>query len=193
MSKKKTDSMGNGRRRRLVRVGPGLVVALVLSVFVGVKWFGAETQMRQVRSGPPIVERQLVTSSFEEKSGPTPELKFVFERREKLGLSADQVGKLEKLRAEWEKVYRPKIEEANAAAEKAGGYLQDTHGNRSTPVAHIQKEAGPMIALSGEISAARRSYWSRAVSLLSSEQRSVLQREREADWAAKKAGMAGKR
>lgn len=172
-------------KRRLLNIGPGLIIALALSIFIGAKWFSTEKQMRAVDSAPPMVERHTVSLSGEENAGPTPEVGFILDRAEKLGLTADQIAEVRRLSSDWKKTYGPRIAEANAAATKAQEYLANAKGNRSTPVAHIQVEAGSLIALSREISAARRSYWDRAVNILTAGQRKTLQNEREKAWIAR--------
>ena len=174
-------------KRRLFNIGPGLKIAIVLTiVIVGYKYLQVQKQIDSQERQPPIIERPLITSSAE-KLGPTPEVSFIIDRRAKLGLRDDQVKKLRQIDSDWQRIYSPKLDEAKAAAEKANSYLSDAKGSRKTPVAQIQNEARPMIALSGEISSARREYWEKAVKLLTPEQQTALQKEREADWAAKKA------
>lgn len=132
-----------------------------------------------------MVERQVISSSFEEKSGPTPEVSFIIDRAGKLHLASAQLAQLKALRAEWQKFYGPKIAAANQAADKTSDYLAEAKDKSRTPVAQIQNAAAPVIALSGEISSARRSYWDRAVKILTPQQRKALQADREADWVAR--------
>ncbi len=179
-------------RRRLLNIGPGLIIALAISIFIGVRWFGAQKQMPAAKSGPPIVERQVISSTYEEKAGPTPEVRFILERRHKLGLSAAQVAKLNKLQSEWQRLYGPKIAQANSAAVRAQDYLAAAKGNRSTPVAQIKDQAASLVALSREISSARRDFWVRATGVLTVDQRGTLQSERETDWAAKTKALSAK-
>jgi hypothetical protein len=174
-------------KRRWLTIGPGIVIALAISALIGSQWIRTEIAARRQRSAPPIVERQVISSSYEETSGPTPEVSFILDRAGKLHLTHAQLTRLAALQSKWQKFYAPKIAAANRAAENTNKYLAK-HGSR-TPVAQIQDAAGPVIALSGEISSARRSYWDQAVRFLDPGQRVMIQREREADWAAKKAAL----
>ncbi|MCX6344161.1 MAG: hypothetical protein NT018_03710 [Armatimonadetes bacterium] len=167
------------------RIGPGLIIALAISVLIGSQWIRTKIAQHQQPSSRPIVERQIISSSYDEKLGPTPELKFIIERREKLHLTNLQAAKLMALQSKWAKAYGPKIAHANQAAAKTQEYLDNAKGQSRTPVAQVQTEAAPLIALSREISSARRAYWNEAAKLLTSEQRANLEKEREADWARK--------
>jgi hypothetical protein len=178
--------MSKQDKRRLVSIGPGLIIALAISVaIIGMKYVKMEKQAAAQRSTPPIIERHAILSTAEEKSGLTPEVKFIIDRSRKIGLSNAQLSELHRLQSEWEKLYRPKLEQANKAASKANEYLSGAEDQRRTPVAHIQDRARPLVTLSGEVSAARRRYWDRAVETLTPDQRKTIQTEREIAWAAK--------
>ncbi|MDO8684973.1 MAG: hypothetical protein Q7N50_16025 [Armatimonadota bacterium] len=85
----------------------------------------------------------------------------------------------------WEKLYTQKIKEANKSAEHVGEYLSGAEQNRSAPVPQIQDQAAPLVALSAEISAARHRYWAKAMQMLTSEQRRIVTKERETDYAVR--------
>lgn len=184
---KVSENNGNEqRKRRLIYFGPGLIAALILSLFIGYNWYRSETQKREMNDMPPIVERQVLSSLEQEKLGLTPEVIFLIERRDKLGLSDTQTAELKALQAEWKKLYGPKIAEANKAAAKTGEYLAGARYKSRTPSAHIQSEAAPLILLSREISSARNRYWDEAMQILTPRQRIKAQKEREIQWAARK-------
>jgi len=168
-------------KRRWFRIGPATVLTLAISALLGSQWIRTHVAVPQP-SVPPIVERQVISSSYGERSGPTPEVSFILDRAGKLHLTDAQLVALESLKSRWEKYYAPKIAQANQAAAATAKYLAEANGRSRTPVARIQDEAAPVITVSGEISSARRSYWGRAVSLLSPKQRALIQQEREADW-----------
>lgn|GEM_PF-1848552 len=181
---------GSKPKRRWLNIGPGIVLALAISALIGSQWIKTEVAARRQTPAPPIVERQVISSSYEEKSGPTPEVGFIIDRAAKLHITDSQLTHLKAMCAQWRKFYGPKIVAANRAAEKTNSYLAGAQGRQRTPVAQIQNAAAPVIALSGEISSARRSYWDRAIKILTPEQRKELQSEREADWAARQEALA---
>jgi hypothetical protein len=180
------------QKRRLIHIGPGLIIALILSALLAANWIKTERQARQQPSAPPIVERQVVSSSSDEKAGPTPEVRFILDRAEKVGLTTAQVAKLQKLQSDWTRFSEPKLAQANEAAAKTGSYLNESKGQKRTPTAHIEDQARPLMALSGEISSARRNYWNLAMKVLEPSQREAVRKEREADWAAKQKALADK-
>ncbi|MDO8589190.1 MAG: hypothetical protein Q7T82_19360 [Armatimonadota bacterium] len=179
----------NTRKRPLFYVGPGLILALVAAIVIG------KTAMRSERDGrqtaPPIIERRTV-SSADDRLGPIPEVEFLLDHRARLELSGEQIGKLARLQADWEKVYGPKLKEAVAAGRKLGGYLSKAENDRRTPVAQIQRESAPLVSASGEIAKARREFWSRALRLLTAEQRKVADGLREAEMQRKSKELADK-
>ena len=120
-------------------------------------------------------------------------MSFIIDRGDKLDLTDAQLARLRTLQQKWQKYYGPKIAQADQAAVKTKKYLTDAKANTRTPVAQIQDAAAPVIALSGEISSARRNYWDQAVNILISSQRKHLQAEREAAWAEKTKALSLKR
>ena len=185
MNNKSTEKNNTQPKRRLLRIGPGLIIALIVSMFIGYNWYKT-VHSRQVSDAPPIIERSVLSSPEQEKLGPTPGVKFITDRQIKIGLDSIQISKLSELDTEWKKLYEPKLAEANKAAVSAGKYLADAKGQSRTPSAHIQNEAAPLISLSREISSARSRYWDKAMQILTPKQRLIVQRERGIFWAAKK-------
>ena len=175
----------NKSKRRFLHIGPGLIIALIVSMFIGYNWYKTVKQ-RNVTDMPPIVERNVFSSPEQEKLGPIPLVKFIIDRRKKLNLNNSQASELSVLHAEWNKLYEPKLSEAKKAAASAGKYLAGKKGQSRTPSAHIQNEAAPLILLSREISSARSRYWDKAMQILTPKQRVFVQREREIFWAARK-------
>ena len=185
MNNRSTEKNNTQPKRRLLRIGPGLIIALIVSMFIGYNWY-TTIQSRPVSDTPPIVERSVFSSPEQEKLGPTPVVKFIIDRQIKIGLNSSQATKISELNTEWKKLYEPKLAEANKAAANAGKYLADAKGQSRTPSAHIQNEAAPLISLSREISSARSRYWDKAMQILTPKQRVIVQKEREIFWAARK-------
>ncbi len=172
-----------------LRIGPGVIIAAILSVVVWSQWGKNESTARQSKPQPPIIERHIVTSPEETAAGPVPDLKFILDRDEFLKLSSAQRNQITKLHQDWLNRYGPKIAAANQAAKTTRDYLQQNQARSRVPVAQVQNEAAPLVALSGEISAARKSYWNNATSILSSTQRDMLHIARIADWSSRMSRM----
>lgn len=178
-------SQASSQRPSLIRIGPGLIIAFVLALFFGTRWMIQERETRQSTSnGPPIIERPIV-STPEEKLGPIPEVGFLLEHKDTLGLSPAQVSQIDTLQSEWERYSRPKQHQAEVEAQAAQKYLKKTQNNRRTPAAQIEDQAHGIIVLSRELSTARLRFWDRAFRLLTPEQQKLVYQEREAAWASR--------
>jgi Spy/CpxP family protein refolding chaperone len=165
-------------KRQWFRIGPGLVIAVVLAVILGGNAIKNDFAQRSSNSRP-IIENRIVGGS-RDSAGPTPNIKFLIDHRDKLGLTQHQIAAITNLNQEWESTYGPKLKAAKAQAGKLKDFLAKSASNKRTPVAGIQQEAAPYVALSSEISAARREYWARAMSLLTPKQRQAVIAERKA-------------
>ena len=167
--------------RQLFRIGPGLVIAVILAVIIGGN--AIKTDLAQKQGGSrPIIENRIVGGS-RDYTGPAPDVRFLIDHREKLNLTPHQIAGVTNLSREWERTYGPKLKAAKAQAKKLRGFLAKSGDNRRTPAASIQQEAAPYVALSSEITAGRREYWSRAMALLTPRQRQLAIAERKAEFA----------
>ena len=172
-----------------LRIGPGVLIAAVLSVVVWSQWGKYESAARQAKPRPPIIEQQIISSSTETDAGPIPELQFILDRGDSLKLNRSQREQITKLQQGWLHQYAPKIAAAQHAADTTREYLQQKQQSSRVPVEQIQNNAAPLISLSAEISAARRTCWNNATKLLSSGQRDILHKARIADWASRQRRM----
>jgi hypothetical protein len=171
-------------KRRLFRIGPGLIIALIATVIIGGNAIKNQLAMRQASPGP-IIERHVVTSGGD-KAGPIPDVKFLIDRGPKFGLTNTQLSSLAKLESQWEKAYAPLMKEAKAREGKFKRYLATVRDASRTPVSQVQKEAAPFIAISSDIAAARRDYWSQAMALLTPKQRTEVAAQRKAEFARRR-------
>lgn len=184
MQKKSSENTTNTPpRRKLINIGPGLILALLISLFIGGRWYMEERAARQQPPAPPIIERQVISSSADQ-AGPTPEVNFILAHKAKLNLTATQATKLEQLQAQWQKFCAPRLAQASAAAAKTNDYLDQHKDDKRLPAAQVQDQAAPLIAISGELAAARHRYWNQATALLTPQQRTTLQAERAVAWTA---------
>ncbi|MHB1462453.1 MAG: hypothetical protein ACYC1M_14295 [Armatimonadota bacterium] len=173
-------------RRRWLNIGPGIVIALAISALIGSQYIKTGMANRSVNQASPIIERSVISSSYEDGSGPTPEVSYIITRSVAIKLTSAQKERLSTLQSEWEGLYAPKLAAANRAADDARKYLADAKFKTRVPVQQIEEQAGSVIALSREISSARRHYWDKAMRILDAQQRLTIQRERDSDWKKKK-------
>lgn len=154
-------------RRRLV-FGPGLIIALALSLYI------AHQQGLFRKSGPPSVER--VTTSAP-KQPPAADIDFLLERADELRLTEEQVGQLRDLREEWKN---------NTATQRAALAREQKELNkfmegaaktdRRTPLSEIQRRSAAFSELSRQLATARRAYWQHALLVLDPDQRKAAQK-----------------
>jgi hypothetical protein len=150
------------RRRRLLRIGPGLVLALVASLVV---WH----QLPPVAGTGPRIERRRM-DALPNPPPTAPDPAWLLEQRDALGLSAPQVRKLERLRARWDRNTRALQETlARASAEFEQGMRADS--GRGQSIEQLRERAAPVSHLSRQLSDARRAWWSEAATLLTTSQR----------------------
>ena len=73
-----------------------------MSALVGSQWIKTEIVSHPRPSAPPIVESQVVSSSYENQSGPVPEVSFIINHAWKLHLTAAQLASLKALEQKWQ-------------------------------------------------------------------------------------------
>jgi len=154
-------------RRRLV-VGPGLIIALALSFYI------AHQQGLFRKSGPPVVER--VTTSGP-KQPPAADIDFLLQRADELRLTEEQVGKLRLLREEWEKNTAAQRAALDREEKQLDRFMKEAaKADRPTPLREIQRRTAAFSELSGQLAAARRTYWQRGLLVLDLGQREAAQK-----------------
>ena len=165
-----------GRQRftfpRWFRVGPGLLLALVVSFFV---W----RQMPPMSSGrsaggPSRIERTRVeTASGTPLTAPDPA--WLLAQRGALGLNAVQVQKLKKRKVRWDRdtqALRAALEGASTEFSQSIGAT----GAQGVSLEALREQAVPVSALSRELREARSAWWNDAASVLTAAQRQQAER-----------------
>lgn len=167
-------SAGSGRKRWL-RVGPGLVLALLAIVLL---W---PTLRDGMRSDRPRIERSQLAVIPAPPAA--PELGWLLEQRDALELTPAQGEKLGRLKTRWDREtqsLREGLDEASREFERGIG------GGEGPPrsIQQIQERAAPLSELSRRLAEARRAYWSEAARLLTPAQR----RQAEDAWTRRLGG-----
>lgn len=169
-------------RRKWLRLGPGLAVALLLSAVVYVSEMGFRLPWQSGNHPPPILERQLIHArGGKGRLAPVPEVKSLLERAEAIGLSAEQVKSLKKLQAEWERNTarsRAELEEQSMQFRK---FMEAAQKGGRVSVSQIQEQAQPVSTLSAELLSQRLQYWQRAMKILTHDQRKKVTSELTAE------------
>ena len=159
-------------KRRWFRLGPGLLLAIIASVLL---WrqlpprTGGSTELP-----PPRIERKRVDiEPVVPLSAPDPT--WLLSQHEALGLSTAQVQKLRQLELRWSRDTR---ELQDALARVSGDFNRDmaaTGSSKGVTLEALRQQAAPVSALSRQLAAARRAWWSEASSVLTPVQQKQVQ------------------
>ena len=140
-------------------------MALILSAFVlYTRWDDSR------RSEPPRIERTVLASGAP-PAGITPEVSVLLARRGDLHLSAQQVGALTRLQAEWQRVSTADRESAGRAAAEFRSWMAQAGKRGRVAMADIQQHGAELSAVSARIARRQRVYWESALRLLTGKQR----------------------
>jgi len=154
--------MGRMSRKRWLRFGPGLVLALIGSAIV---WH----PFPPARSGPPGIERSHL-EALPDAPASVPDPSWLTEEQQTLGLSAAQVRRLSRLRARWDRDTRP-LREALTHASAAFEQEMRTSSGQGQTIEQLQERAAPVSQLSRRLADTRRAWWSEAATVLTPSQR----------------------
>lgn len=136
-----------------------------------------------------MIEKPIV-STTQDSLGPVPSIRLILDHADVLRLSAQQTSRLGSLQADWQRLYGPKVKEAEALGTSLEMYLGEKKGSRKAPVAQIEGKATPFVSISREIATGRRQYWGRAMRLLTPKQRSAVQTIRMSEHAKQREALA---
>lgn len=153
-----------------MRVGPGLVLAVVASAVV---W---QRSPLPQPPAPPARSPEELSKYFGGADAPStpgdfaPDPKWLPSQREALGLSTTQAQHLEVLAARWQRDTQPlRAALAGAQARFEREMAQDK--GRGVSLQVLAERAAPVTELSAQVAAAHRSWWAEASQVLGAAQR----------------------
>ena len=164
-----THSVGAGTRRRWLRFGPGLALALgaVLLLWPMLRGdFGAER---------PQIERSRLSEIPPLPAA--PELGWLLEQKGALNLQPPQMEKLRRLRARWDRDTQALREALDLATAQFNQGMRHPEAPR-VDLQALRANAAPVSDLSRQLADVRRAYWSEAAPILTPPQR----RQAEEAW-----------
>lgn len=177
--RKNAGATPTGGPRRWLRPGPGLVLAIIASLFI---WrFYSERS-----SGLP--ERAAVAPGSQpvEPSRPAPDLGFVLAMKGQLQLNARQVAALTRIHRQWQGQTAAVQQATERAAAEFNRGMEARQGKGDT-LPSFQENASEVSVLSHQLVAARRAAWGEAAGQLTPFQRG----QAEALWHERLHGRGG--
>lgn len=160
--------------RALLRhaIGPGLIAALVLSVFI---WRRA---LLSSPGGPPRIERSRIEAP---QTVPTsaPDPAWLLQQGQALQLTPAQSTRLLRLKARWDR-QTAGLRQNLARAEATFRREIAPQDGRNPDLDRIRQQAEPVSDLSRQLTSAREAWWGEAQRVLTAAQR----RRAEEAWAA---------
>lgn len=160
----------NGPRtwRSWFRVGPGLVLAVVASIFI---WMRATRQPGHTPAGP-LSAAAVQQAGVSRTSAPDPE--WIMENAGTFHLTSDQAATMRRLAARWGRETRD-LRGDLAAATKDFDAAMEAKGGGGIPLADVQRLGLPVSDLTRQLASARRSWWGEASTHLSAAQRTAVE------------------
>ena len=151
-------------KRRWIIVGPGILIAIILSLQIAIKEHTKSSRQ-------PIVERQVIGTQASETK-PAPGVDYMISQAGELKLSGDQIASLKRLQTEWQSKSQPLTEQMDRAAKEFERFMKKSNGKAN--LREIQAHAGAVSEMSRQTSSLRRVYWEKGLQVLDDRQRETL-------------------
>ncbi len=165
----KSETRNSGKRRWIV-FGPGIMAALMISLFVTAKNFTL------FQGKPPVIEKQVSLG----KGQPVyaPELAFLITNRKKFQLSEKQATLIKNLHKKYAEGARALKKELNEATAQLAVYFNEKEkGENRVAFKDVQEQSQNYQQLSRDLSQIRKFYWEQAENLLTETQKELVKRE----------------
>jgi hypothetical protein len=153
-----------GVRSRWLRIGPGLILAIVASVYIWVQNrpdLAARPDRPVVDRVPPVVARPPAT----------PEIADLLKQADALALTPHQRAAIARLVEEWAPESAERRREMDQAATAFNDYMRGARQRRKENTNEIYRNAAETSALTSDWLARKASFWQRGLAELRPEQR----------------------
>jgi hypothetical protein len=170
-NERKTTSGREKRERKRFPIGPGLMLAIVISVIV---WRQAAPQ--NVPAGPQVLPSHVEAAPVALPTAPDPD--WLLDHWQDLDMTPEQLKRLGELHERWDRETAGLRENLALASEVFECEMAAQDGAGLT-VEWIQERAAPVSELSRKLGQARRAWWQEASGVLTEQQRERA----EAMWA----------
>jgi dihydropteroate synthase len=143
-----------------LRIGAGIAIALIIGTYVAIMhWQEFSTGGTTRAQSTPAV------------SGNVPEVSTLLDYRDELRLTDQQCEKIKKIQSEWERTTADIKEKQNRIFQKQ---LEEAEKKGVNPKRLIEQRGMGVGSVAAQIDQKRRAVWDRAMKLLSSEQREIV-------------------
>lgn len=157
-------------KKRWIVFGPGIMAALMLSLFVTAKNFTL------FQGKPPVIEKQV--SLGKEQPVYAPELPFLITNRKKFRLSEKQTALIKNLHKKYDEDARPlKKELKEATAQLAVYFNEKEKGGNRVAFKAVHEQSQNYQQLSRDLSQLRKFYWEQGINVLSESQKKIAEEE----------------
>lgn len=167
---------GTAPVRRWLRFGPSLVLALLA---LGLLWPSLRLGLPGNR---PRLDRPVGTSIPTPTAA--PELAWVLEQRNTLGLSEEQAAKVRRLQVRWADETR-ELREALQRESVALDQELESRPRSGLNIREFQARAAPLAELSRRLAVGRRTAWTEAASVLTPRQRQQVEAAWNRHWSSR--------
>ena len=168
-------------RRKLGRVGPGTILAILGAAVLFISGKMSEPRARAGVSGRMVYEAD-ANGKMQPVESPSaaainipplwkPEPEWALQRGAELNLTAAQKDQIERLRAEWAAEKQTFSQAMNGSAAELERTVSPSAGHRGASMSFLKSGLADYSTLSRQYDARRTIFWQRTVDLLSKAQR----------------------
>lgn len=157
-------------KKRWIVFGPGIMAALMISLFVTAKNFTL------FQGKPPVIEKQV--SLGEGQPIYAPELTFLITNQKKFQLSEKQAALIKNLHKKYDEDARPlKKELKESTAQLAVYFNEKEKGENRVAFKDVHEQSQNYQQLSRDLSQLRKFYWEQGINALTPYQKRIVNAE----------------
>jgi Spy/CpxP family protein refolding chaperone len=157
-------SNSNSSVGRLLRFGPGLVLAVIAGYYV----WRMNLPTPQPGGAAPRIERNHIEPGRTNLSAPEP--RWIMEHAKDLGLTEKQTVQLRKLKDRWDTNMKPLEAQLNEASTAVSNTLPEA-SSKGAAIETVRAKAAPVSELTHELLEARKAWWQEASAVLTPAQK----------------------
>ena len=157
-------SSRRGRLPRAFRIGPGLLLAILAAVVIGIR----ERPHLQAPGGRPVLEH---VPRVSQRPAATPDLSELLAQAEALRLTPRQRAAVDRLMKQWAQESADRRRDMDRAAAEFSQFMQQAQRRGQGGLEEIQRHATETSALTTEWQARKAYFWQQGLAVLTPAQR----------------------